>query len=1049
MTKITQIEDKSAAIAWSPCIGEPDIIALGTKDSGGIGFDDTGGELDLYDLNLNSPEGHSPQPKLVGSVKTKSRFASVSWTVAESISDRFRMGLLAGGMTDGTVHLWNPTALMQQQDPSVTSISKSGLTGPVKALKFSHLNPTQLAAGGANGQVMIADVSNPESPDVFTPAPEHNQNAEITAVAWNTQVAHIVASAAGDGTVAVWDLNSRKAWCELRCETSGQAVADIIWNPTQGLHLLTASADDRNPVLKLWDLRATTSMPLATLTGHTGGILKTSWCPHDDSLLLSCGKDNRTILWDLLALRPIADVPTDIIERAEDFNSSQNGGFGASGLNSAQQRRYDIQWSPMKRGVLATCSLDRKVQVHSVIGLATKCGRPPKWMKPSSSVACGYGGSVVSCGNSDKIVRMRTEVEEPELVKASTDFEAQLESTNVAEFCMKRVAIATSAQEQQAWGFMKVIFASNARQELVNHLGFDAESVAQAAREYTDAAPNGGAAPSPPPDKVAGMSKAAEEAVKKALLVGNFVAGVECCFRTGNYADALMLASCGGPELWAKTQQRYFESETPKRPFLAIISAVMRSQLGELVEASDPTKWQETLALLSTYAQSEEFPKLCITLGDRLSSAGDNHSANLCYLCSLSLEHSVKHWTNQLEAAEKRRGSTDLLALHEFVVKVAVFMKAAGTKQDISAAIADLFSKYAGSLADQGLLVTAAKYCRGDSEQSKILRDRLYRSRASQHCLQVLRTPPPFPFSLTAPKKSQPSVKVASTQNNNTAARTTNNNANQQNAQQQSRQTQNAATNAPVAAAPVPAAAPQLPAGWVALQDPSSGKAYYANQTTGATSWELPAGTTHATHQQPSTMAPAAQAQPTQTQYKAELKPAASASGTTSSLASRYGDGFVSSASHPELAYQYGNVGTSNPYTGVTRPGIAKIGASKAPVSATLNFDNIELPAEFLPIKDGLLNITASLAACPLSATDKRQLAEAEKGVAILVKRLALGDIETNVSGKVLALVTALLNRDYNTTTTLQKNLVNDDWKDHKDWLKGIKFLIQLASKKI
>jgi len=204
------------------------------------------------------------------------------------LADRFPMGLLAGGMNDGTVHLWNPRQLMQQQDPFVTSIANGGLSGPIKALQFSSLNPSQLAAGGANGQVMIADISNPSNPDVFAPAADgRKQNAEITAVAWNTQVAHICASAAGDGTVAVWDLNSRKAWCELRCEASGQAVSDVIWNPTQGLHLLTASADDRNPALKLWDLRASTSMPLATLSGHQGGILKTSWCPHDDSLLVS------------------------------------------------------------------------------------------------------------------------------------------------------------------------------------------------------------------------------------------------------------------------------------------------------------------------------------------------------------------------------------------------------------------------------------------------------------------------------------------------------------------------------------------------------------------------------------------------------------------------------------------------------------------------------------------------------------------------------------------------------------------------------------------
>jgi len=258
----------------------------------------------------------------------------------------------------------------------------------------------------------------------------------------------------------------------------------------------------------------------------------------------------------------------------------------------------------------------------------------------------------------------------------------------------------------------------------------------------------------------------------------------------------------------------------------------------------------------------------------------------------------------------QKKGFTDLLALHEFVVKVSVFMKAAGAKQTLSAEIADLFSKYAGALADQGLLVTASKYCRGDSEQSKILRDRLYRSRASQDCLRILRTPPPFPFSMAAPKKTQASANTAQSQPNRA------NDARMQNysghAQQQQQQQQIATSSyhntAPAVRAPSPALAPQLPEGWIALQDPSSGKTYYANQTTGQTSWDPPAGATSVPIPQ---TAPAPAPQPTQRQYSMENNPANSASASNSkSIASKYGDGFVSSSSHPELAHQYGNVGT-------------------------------------------------------------------------------------------------------------------------------------------
>ena len=92
---------------------------------------------------------------------------------------------------------------------------------------------------------------------------------------------------AGNGTVVVWDLKQNKAWCELRCESSGAAVADMAWNPSEGLHLLTASSDDRNPVLKLCDLRSSTTVPLTTLQGHQQGILSMSWCPHDESMLLT------------------------------------------------------------------------------------------------------------------------------------------------------------------------------------------------------------------------------------------------------------------------------------------------------------------------------------------------------------------------------------------------------------------------------------------------------------------------------------------------------------------------------------------------------------------------------------------------------------------------------------------------------------------------------------------------------------------------------------------------------------------------------------------
>jgi protein transport protein SEC31 len=531
-------------------------------------------------------------------------------------------------------------------------------------------------------------------------------------------------------------------------------------------------------------------------------------------------------------------------------------------------------------------------------------------------------------------------------------------------------------------------------------------------------------------------------------------------------ADALILASCGGAELWSKTQERYFEMETQKRPFLSIVSAVIRNKLEELVAESRPSRWQETLAILSTYGQSEEFPSLCIALGDRLESVGDFKNASLCYMCSLSLDKAATHWRSQLEAKNKAKGKLDLMALHDFVVKVTVFMKAVDSSVILSEDNALIFTQYANALAEQGLLVTAAKYCRGSSLESKILRDRLYRSRESPGCLSALGSAPEFPFSLVQVKTAP--AGATAVQRRQQPQSYTNQNQTLQHAASQSHSAYGTQQQAQSSAS---TPAQTLPAGWVALQDPSSGRTYYANQTTGQSSWEIPqpvaaapapvqnaAKPGHAamngSDQQTIATQPQAQAQQQIAQQPAASMNGASNPGsrsaTPSRLAKKYGDGFVTSSSHPELGQQYGNVGTSNPYPG-ERHGIAQVAQiEKPPVSGTFDPNATpELLAEHEHIKVTLLDLSASLNACQLTPSDKRHLSEAEKGIAVLLKRLARGDLDAEVSGKVDNMVTCIRSRDYATAMAVQIGLVNSDWKDHKDWLKGMKLLIQLATKKI
>ena len=92
---------------------------------------------------------------------------------------------------------------------------------------------------------------------------------------------------------------------------------------------------------------------------------------------------------------------------------------------------------------------------------------------------------------------------------------------------------------------------------------------------------------------------------------------------------------------------------------------------------------------------------------------------------------------------------------------------------------------------------------------------------------------------------------------------------------------------------------------------------------------------------------------------------------------------------------------------------------------------------------DDLLASFTLLSALPLATIEKKQLNEAQKGVAILTKRLANGDIEE--VGQILA---TMKNTDP-FASAIHTGLVNSVWKEHKDWLKGINLLIQMSAKAV
>lgn len=559
-------------------------------------------------------------------------------------------------------------------------------------------------------------------------------------------------------------------------------------------------------------------------------------------------------------------------------------------------------------------------------GVKSSIGRPPKWLRRPIGATFGFGGKLVrfSVKSSDakkslsKLTVFQT-AEDYSLVTESDNFHSAITNNDFSRLCEDKARTATERQDQAEWALMRILcFEPNTRENLITHLGFDKSSIEASSREFassampsesdlsqnseglvkslssthlrdTDDVFSGSAAAARRPslhqtltanetaavEAQFAIEREAEPMIRSALVVGNFAAAVDCCLEAGLMAEALLLSQCGDASLWEKTQKAFFERQKRihRLPFLDMLQAIIRNELRSFVTQSALYKWRETLALLSTYAKTEEFPTMCELLGSRLETeAGDVSAAKLCYMCAMNYGKVIALWVDDLRGSSGFHGTVDNSALWRFITKVVVFTQNS-PNIDLGTECAEYFSLYAHILASHGRLDTAPRYIRGDNLAEAVLRDRVYHASPRP----VGHRPPVFPFSKVivsaqgaAPSASpqtnslpsgvysrQPSSGSIGHVPTNELARGT---SIPNRSRESSYETPSVAVSSRSAWESSPASnvggasqtqsfqqlPPQqpvgqsLPAGWMQLIDPSSGRPYYVNQALGISQWEVP-----------------------------------------------------------------------------------------------------------------------------------------------------------------------------------------------------------------
>ncbi|KAJ3347421.1 protein transport protein S31 [Entophlyctis luteolus] len=530
MTVVSFVE-RTATAAWAPAQMPTPLLALGTVAGALDASFSTDAVLEMFEL---STKDEAPNLAPVAKINSSARFNRLAWGLTPDAAAR-PLGILAGGLENGDLALWDPNLMRASPAKDSLIVKPFRHKGPVKGLDFNSVDVRFLASGSSDGEIFVWDLANPTVSKPYAPGASRSMRLEdITAVAWNKLYHYILAAASNNGNTVIYDLRSRNEIASFSHPGGRKQISSISWNPDSPTQIATASDDDAAPAILMWDLRNSRA-PERTLAGHSRGVLSLGWCTKDSSLLISCAKDNRTIVWDLA-------------------NANSTTGSEAVGdLHRSTNWSFEVAWCQRNPDLVTVSGFDGIVSVHSLQGngagssergpneadaaassalfqdphaFITGGGfgsgpsqnqgrinqysdhkfslpRPPKWLKKPAGCSWGFGARLVTFGRpkstsgsgndllrKNNVVSIRNVVSEPAFVSraieldrvgANAGVQGGLATSEFSSFCQNmaesladpKQSASISSKDKDLWKFMSVMFEVPNSQQILQYLGYD------------------------------------------------------------------------------------------------------------------------------------------------------------------------------------------------------------------------------------------------------------------------------------------------------------------------------------------------------------------------------------------------------------------------------------------------------------------------------------------------------------------------------------------------------------------------------------------------
>ena len=235
------------------------------------------------------------QNKPVSTIRAhKSEGYAVDW------SPNYPNGKLLTGDNDGLVYMTTRTdggGWVTDNRPF------KGHTGSVEEIQWSPSEQSVFASASSDGTIRIWDVrSKSRNPAISMQV----SNVDVNVMSWSKQTSHLLSSGADDGTWGVWDLRQWKTSSDKPQPVASfdfhkEQITSVEWHPTDDSIMAVAAADN---TVSLWDLAVelddeeskdtagVTDVPPQLLFVHyLKGVKELHWHPQIPGSLVATGEE--------------------------------------------------------------------------------------------------------------------------------------------------------------------------------------------------------------------------------------------------------------------------------------------------------------------------------------------------------------------------------------------------------------------------------------------------------------------------------------------------------------------------------------------------------------------------------------------------------------------------------------------------------------------------------------------------------------------------------------------------------------------------------------